>query len=70
MIYLGLGQGWGAYLLSRAAQIVDYRWQAANNNLFYSKSLPLSNNDFSWHPSLSTCLSWSFVLTRFLFKIW
>jgi len=40
--FLDLVQGWGAYLLSRTASIVDYRWRVANNNRFYPKILPLS----------------------------
>jgi len=61
-----LHQGWGTYLLSRTAWIVHYCWRAAYNNWFHPKILPLSNYEEVWlllTYYLSTCLSWSFVLT-------
>ena len=76
---LHVHQGWGTYLLSRAAPIADYRWQAANDNWFYPKILPLlyvtmrDGGLYLWHPTLSrpSCLSWSFfVLTRFCILNW
>ena len=63
---VALVQGWGIYLLSRAAWIVNYRWRAAKINQFHSKILPLYKCEEEWlllPYYLITCLSRSFVLT-------
>jgi len=63
-----LEQGWGTYLLSRAAWIMQYRWRNAESNNFILKLYPvrLINYEDERLPllyCLSTCLSWSFVTT-------
>jgi len=40
---MSIVQGWGTYMLSRAAWIVDYHWRAEKFNQFYLEILPLSS---------------------------
>ena len=50
---IDLTQGWGTYLLSRAAWSVDYRWRAAKSINFILKLhlyLTTRKNDSSWLP--------------------
>jgi len=42
-ILVCLVQGWGTYLLSQAAWIVENRWQAAKINQFYVQIFTLSS---------------------------
>ena len=73
--FVGLWQGWGTYLLSRAAWIVHYRRQAAKSIhciLNFNHYLTMKKRDFLTFSTkyLSTCLSWSFVLTRCCTLTW
>jgi len=65
--------GWGTYFLSRAAWTVHYRWRAAKSNSFILKFYLYLNMRKEWLLSiyyLSSCLSWSFVLTRCCSLTW
>ena len=71
-IFQQCGTEVGTYLLSRAAGIVHYRRRAAksiNFVLIFYRYPTMRKSGFSWL-YLTTCVSWSFVLTRCCTLTW